>query len=126
MAPVSASASRAPHRSARATCRREEGSEEKLSRREIEGRVGSVVRGGAAHLWPQVRVRLQHFFPRDVRLGRWWLRLAPVQEQLVVPARHARPVHTAGKAARAAHTPHRAARHRVLGKRPQFALAVES
>jgi len=37
-------------------------------------------------------VRLQHFVPRDVRLGRWWLRRAPVQEQLVVPARHGLPL----------------------------------
>ena len=37
-------------------------------------------------------MRLQHFFPRDVRLGRWWLRFTPVQEQLVVPARHGLPL----------------------------------
>ena len=31
---------------------------------------------------------LQDFLSRDVRLWWWWLRLAPFQEQLVVPARH--------------------------------------
>lgn len=37
-------------------------------------------------------MRLQHFLSRDGWLGRWWLRLAPVQEQLVVPARHGLPL----------------------------------
>ena len=37
-------------------------------------------------------MRLQHFLSRDGRLGRWWLRLAPVQQQLVVPARHGLPL----------------------------------
>ena len=37
-------------------------------------------------------MRLQHFLSRDVRLGGEWLRLAPVQEQLVVPARHGLPL----------------------------------
>ena len=37
-------------------------------------------------------MRLQHFLSRDGWLGRWWLRFAPVQEQLVVPARHGLPL----------------------------------
>ena len=37
-------------------------------------------------------MRLQHFLSRDGRLGRWWLRLAPIHEQLVVPARHGLPL----------------------------------
>ena len=35
---------------------------------------------------------MQHFLSRDGRLGRWRLRLAPVQQQLVVPARHGLPL----------------------------------
>ena len=37
-------------------------------------------------------MRLQHFLSRDGRLGRSWLRLAPVQQQVVVPARHGLPL----------------------------------